>query len=148
MARPTKAAAVTVGHFAQEEIRSRTEAENNLRGSADELVPPDYLTEEQAAIFNYIVSNLEASGILGNLDLYVLTECSICIDRMQDIERGMNKNGMSANLVRLKDSYTKAFFRYCNELSLSPQSRAKMANAAVQAEQKNPLEELLSEEDD
>lgn len=132
----------------KDEAAGRLDAENRLKGSSDQLVPPDYLTEEQAAIFNYIVSNLEASGILGNLDLYVLTECSICIDRMQDIERGMNRNGLSANLVRLKDSYTKAFFRYCNELSLSPQSRAKLANINAQADSGNPLEELLSEEDD
>ena len=148
MARPTKSAAVVTGVYAQETLKNRLEGEHKLKGEADQLVPPDYLTEEQAAIFNYIVSNLEASGILGNLDLYVLTECSICIDRMQDIERGMNRNGLSANLVRLKDSYTKAFFRYCNELSLSPQSRAKLANINAQSDSGNPLEELLSEEDD
>ena len=132
----------------KDEAARRLDAENKLKGSCNQLIPPDYLTEEQAAIFNYIVNNLEASGILGNLDIYVLTECSICIDRMQDIEQGMNRNGLSANLLRMKESYTKAFFRYCNELSLSPQARAKLANVTVQGEQKNPLEEFLSEEDD
>ena len=37
---------------------------------------------------------------------------------------------------------------YCNELSLSPQSRAKLANINAQAETVSPLDELLSEEDD
>ena len=149
MGRPAKATAVTAKHFTHEELNTRTEAENKLRGSVEELAPPDYLSENQREIFQYIVDGLRAAGILGGLDVYVLTECSICIDRMQTIEREINEaNRIDPALVRMKESYTKAFFRYCNELSLSPQSRAKMANAAVQAEQKNPLEELLSEEDD
>lgn len=149
MARPTKSAAVVSGVYAQDTLRNRLEEEAKLKGSSDALVPPDYLSENQREIFQYIVDGLRAAGILGGLDVYVLTECSICIDRMQTIEREINEaNRIDPALVRMKDSYTKAFFRYCNELSLSPQSRAKMANAAVQAEQKNPLEELLSEEDD
>lgn len=132
----------------KDEAAGRLDAETRLKGSSDRLVPPEYLTSEQQEIFLYIVENLEASGILGNLDIYVLAECSICIDRMQNIEESMNRNGLSANLVRMKDSYTKAFFRYCNELSLSPQSRAKLANINAQADTVSPLDELLSEEDD
>ena len=51
-------------------------------------------------------------------------------------------------LVRTKDSYTKAFFRYCNELSLSPQSRAKLANINLQASnEENPLIKALMDDE-
>lgn len=149
MARPTKSAAVTVGHFTSGELNARLEGEEVLRGSADKLRPPSYLTREQKKIFRFIVDNLKESGILGNLDVYVLTECSICIDRMQTIEKRLNESGtLDPMLIAVKEKYTKVFFRCCNELSLSPQSRAKLANIGVQAEQKNPLEAILAEEDD
>jgi phage terminase small subunit len=44
-----------------------------------------------------------------------------------------------------KDKYTKDFFRCCNELSLSPQARAKLSISNVNAmkESKNPLLDAL-----
>ena len=45
-----------------------------------------------------------------------------------------------------KSEYTKDFFRCCNELSLSPQSRAKLGNINLQAEQEkqDPLLQVLA----
>ncbi len=129
---------------------ARLSSEEKLKGSGEDLAPPEYLTPSQQSIFEYIVTNLEASGILGNLDVYVLAECSICIDRMQEIEKTMNEaNTLIPSLVRLKETYTKAFFRHCNELSLSPQSRAKLANinAQVAAADENPLLKVLSDDE-
>ncbi|MBP5431563.1 P27 family phage terminase small subunit [Ruminococcus sp.] len=149
MARPTKSAAMTTGTYRKDVLESRQNKEELLKGTSSDIKPPEYLTESQRSIFQYIVTNLEASGILGNLDVYVLAECSICIDRMQEIERSINEKGLSGPLVRLKDSYTKAFFRYCNELSLSPQSRAKLANINAQAAvaDENPLLKALSDDE-
>lgn len=148
MARPTKAAATTVGHFTAEELKTRTENEEKLKGNSDKLKPPSYLTPPQKKIFRYILVNLEASGILGNLDIYVLTECSICIDRMQTIEKKINESELlDPALVAVKEKYTKVFFRYCNELSLSPQSRAKLANINTQAKEENPLIKALMSDD-
>lgn len=149
MARPTKSAAVTVGHFTSGELNSRLEGEEKLRGAADRLRPPSYLTREQKKIFRFIADNLKESGILGNLDVYVLTECCISIDRMQKIEQRINENAeIDPTLVTVKEKYVKIFFRCCNELSLSPQSRAKLANMGAKSEQRNPLEAILAEEDD
>ena len=103
----------------------------------------------QRKIFKFIVSNLESSGILGNLDIYVLAECSVCVDRMQNIESQISANPdllADSGLMSAKDKYTKAFFRYCNELCLSPQSRAKIAGISANKED-NPLAELLRDED-
>ncbi|WP_242978567.1 P27 family phage terminase small subunit [Ruminococcus flavefaciens] len=132
-----------------DEAALRLSNENKLKGDAAQLRPPKYMTTAQKKIFRYIVKNLEAAEILGNLDVYVLSECSICIDRMQEIERTINEAGsIIPSLVRLKETYTKAFFRYCNELSLSPQSRAKLANINLQASnEENPLIKALMDDE-
>ena len=147
MARPAMSANVTAKHLTNEEKNSRLEMETKLKGSSDKLKPSAHLTVSQRKIFKFIVSNLEQSGILSNLDNYVLSECSICIDRMQYIEKQVNDNPellTDTSIMSTKDRYTKAFFRYCNELCLSPQARAKIANINLQKEE-NPLMELLND---
>lgn len=148
MARPAMSANVTAKHLTNSEKSIRTETENKLKGGSDKLKPSGHLTSSQKKIFKFIVSNLKSSGILGNLDNYVLDECSICIDRMQYIEKQVNDNPellVDSALMATKDRYTKAFFRYCNELCLSPQARAKIANINLQGKDENPLMELLND---
>lgn len=150
MARPSKSAAVMVKNLTKEEKQARLEGEQRLKGNADNISPPRYLNKKQKSIFRYIVKNLEASGILGNLDIYVLTTCCIAIDRLQEIETLINEDFSKLydkDLLSAKDKYTKDLYRCCNELSLSPQSRAKLANINVQAkeEEQDPLLGLLRE---
>lgn len=49
-------------------------------------------------------------------------------------------------VLAAKDKYTKDFFRCCNELSLSPQSRAKLGNINLQVkqQQEDPLLKVLA----
>ena len=49
------------------------------------------------------------------------------------------------DVMAAKDKYTKDFFRCCNELCLSPQSRAKiaLANANAAKDAADPLMEVL-----
>lgn len=149
MARPAMSAKVTAKHLTASEKNAKIEIEDMLKGSSDELSPPEYLSGTQRNIFNYIVGNLTESGILSNLDVYVLAECSIAIDRMQYIEKQVNENPdllENPTLMATKDKYTKNFQRYCNELSLSPQSRAKIANLNLCADNQNPLIDLLNDD--
>lgn len=150
MARPTKSVELMSKHLTQEEITSRKENEKNLRGNCDKLKPPSYLTPSQKKIFRNILENLEASGILGNLDIYVLTNCSIAIDRIQMMEQEINGNSDLLNckiFMSSKDKYSKDFFRYCNELCLSPQSRAKLANINIKSNEVDPLMDILNDGD-
>ena len=139
-----------VKNITKEEKKDRLEGEQRLKGNEDNISPPGYLNKKQKSIFRYIVKNLEASGILGNLDIYVLTTCCIAIDRLQEIETLINEDFSKLYdkaLLSAKDKYTKDLYRCCNELSLSPQSRAKLANIDVQAkeEEQDPLLGLLRE---
>lgn len=119
------------GQLSQEVKKRRMEAEEKLRGLDDKLIPPSYLTDKQIEIFHYIVEELKASKLLGNLDIFILVTCVIAIDRVQQIERQINEDSnflLNKQLLVSKDKYTRDFFRCLNELSLSPQSRAKLGN--------------------
>lgn len=149
MARPCKSAKVlTECSQTKEEMNERIKQEERLKGKG-ELRPPDYLNERQLQLFWFIVNNLEEAGLLGALDTFILTTCVIAIDRLEFIEKRINdKPSLMHNkeCMKIKDTYTKDFLRCCNELSLSPQSRAKLANINMIAQQnaEDPLLQLLN----
>lgn len=148
MARPTKSIDTTSGHFTKDEITNRQQAESRLKGKADKVKPSEYLSDSQKEIFNYIVDELKASGILSNLDVFILDTCSIAIDRLQYMEGLINDQPemlFDKGLMASKDKYTKDLYRTSNELSLSPQSRAKLGNINVKTSEieQDPLLQAL-----
>ena len=81
-------------------------------------------------------------------DVWILAQGAITIDRLQKIEKDANTDDeliYTKSFITAKNSYVQAFFRFCNEMCLSPQSRAKLANVATTKESKKPLENLISE---
>lgn len=151
MARPAKSVAVNSKNFTHEEREKRTENEERIKGNSNRIKPLQYLDAAQKKIFRYIVKELESSGILSNLDIYVLSQCSIAIDRIQYIENHVNNHKCAlenSKLMSTKKKYTDEFFRCCNELCLSPQSRAKLANINTQTKEEDPLLKALMADDD
>lgn len=149
MARPCKSASMlTICSQTKEEIRVREAQEKQLKGDGNKVIPPGFLNKEQRRIFRSIVKELEPSGILGNLDVYILTQCAVAIDRLQTMEQMINEDPellTNSCFMASKDKYSKDLYRCCNELSLSPQSRAKMANINLQTkqQQEDPLLQVL-----
>lgn len=151
MARPCKSANVISKNLTKAEMNIRSENEKKLKGNSDRIVPPDYLNDNQEKLFYYIKSELEASEILGNLDVYILTKCVIAIDRLQYIEKIINKSPnavLNSQLMSSKDKYDKDFYRCCSELSLSPQARAKISNINkdMQKKKEDPVIKALEGE--
>ena len=146
MARPTKSAAV-LSQYSQtkDEIRQRVEGEEKLKGG-DAPPPPERLKEKQKEIYLRIVECLRESGMLCLNDEWILSKTAIAIERLETIERLINENEENLKdreLLAAQKIYTGDFYRGCNELCLSPQSRAKMANADVGKEEFEPLKGLL-----
>ena len=140
----------TAKHLSKAEIDVKGGTEERLRGSADKLKPPPHLTSAQKKIFKFIVAEMKASGVLGNLDVYVLAEFAVSWDRMRAIDKMINEDFTQiANqaLISARRECVKSFCRCCNELGLSPQSRAKFGNLNLQAEKENPLMKLLAEDE-
>ena len=161
MSRPAKAIDTNSQKMSKEERKQREETEKKLRGDNDKIKPFKYLNKRQKAIFKDILKNLN-KDILSNLDVYLLNQTAITIERLESIEKEINnaskvtdENGkeqdkldvkLIINLKSARDMYSKDFFRCCNELSLSPQARAKLSISAPQ-QKKKTLMDILSEED-
>ncbi len=148
MGRPSKNVAVNSKRLTENEINIRQNAENMLKGESQSIEPSARLNSNQKKIFKYIVAELEASKILGNLDSYLLETASIAIDRLQSIEKIINKDFeriCDKELMQARNAYTKDFFKCCQELSLSPQSRAKFGILALNQAQEDadPLLKII-----
>lgn len=153
MGRPAKSLATVSGAMTKAESEERQKAEKKLKGRDDKVRPPKYLSNDQKKIFRYIVNESKEAGILGNLDVYVLTMAAVSIDRITEIENKINGDPellLDGKLMAAKEKYSKDFFRCCNELSLSPQARAKISIANVKAikENRNPILDALEDDED
>lgn len=149
MARPAKVVNVHAGHDTKNDVSIRTKIENDFKGDA-EVVPPIFLTEKQKEIFKRIADVLQ--DYVGELDTYVISEAAITIDRLQEIDEYINLNTdalLDKDIITVRKAYTTEFFRYCNELCLSPQARAKIGSLATARKEKetDPLLKILGAED-
>ena len=151
MARPAKSTKTMSKNLTSDERNIRMSVEETIKGKGDRIDPPEYLNKQQRKIFRYIVKELSEADILGNLDVYILGAAAVSIDRIQVIEQQINQQPellSNATFMSSKEKYSRDFYRCCNELCLSPQSRAKLAGLQVQKEKgENPLLKALREDD-
>lgn len=161
MARPAKSIDTNSQKMSKEEREARKKTEKELRGSNDKIKPFKYLNKRQKAIFKDILKNLN-KDILSNLDVYLLNQTAITIERLESLEKEINsaskitdENGkkkdkldvkLISSLKSVRDMYSKDFFRCCNELSLSPQARAKIS-INVSTPEKKTLMDILNEDE-
>ncbi len=148
MARPAKAINVQSKHNTKAETEKRKIVEDKLRGKSDKLIPPESFTKNQKQIFNFIYKELEASNILSNLDIFVLTNTAITIDRIQQYDKAIAEDSerLYDNVtINNRDRSVREFLRYCTELCLSPQARAKIGSLALskEKEQADPVLSLI-----
>ncbi len=162
MSRPAKAIETNSMKMSKEQRKAREENEKVLRGKNNELKPFKYLNKRQKIIFKDILNNLN-KDILSNLDSYLLNQTAITIERLESIEKEINKANKIVNsdgkeidsldvskiaaLKSVREMYSKDFFRCCNELSLSPQARAKISLNMIPAPKKTLLSVLNGEDD-
>lgn len=151
MAKAFKSATLCSTRMSKEERQARLEQENRLRGNDDNIVPPAHLSDNQVEIFYHIVDTMKASGVLSNLDVYILATCSIAIDRLNTIEQMINEDTtllFDKQLLSTKAKYSQEFFKSCTELSLSPSARARLGsiNAKAQQDEIDPLLKILNGE--
>lgn len=149
MARPTKSVkALSQYSQTKEEIALREAAEEKLKAEG-EIVAPGWLNKRQKEIFTEIVSWLKDTEMLAVNDIYILTKTAVAIERIETIEKEINdkgfEDGISSEGLSLLKQYTSDFYRGCNELCLSPQSRAKLANAVSVKEKQKPLEAIIEQ---
>ncbi len=153
MARPAKAAVIKNHDATKAAMETKKQTEKKLKGKTNRLKAPEYLTESQTEVYNFIIKELKSAEILGNIDLIILTQTAVVVDSMNTLIKIMNEDpekAIEAKYVNAFQKYSTMFMRYCNELCLSPQSRAKMSiahvNAIEEAKKKNPILEMLDDD--
>lgn len=108
-----------------------------LKGSQQLPKPSADLTKNQKKIFKFIVDELEVAEILCKLDVFVLERISCCIDIIKQCEKEISENGVideNGNVspaFKVRKDEMANFIKLANELSLSPQARAKIANISI-----------------
>lgn len=152
MARPAKPIELQTRHNTKEEIDRRKKAQDRMKGKAVNVKPPYALSKGQKKIFGKIKGIYEKCDVLGELDSYILAETAVVIDRLQQIEQMINDAPellKDKDLMSIRKGYTQDYYRACNELGLSPQSRAKLSglSAAKDKEENDPILMLFKEEE-
>lgn len=149
MGRPCKAMVTKSGAMSKEQAQKRIAAEKAISGGKDKILKASpWLTKDQKKIRKQLCQELEK--VLTNVDCYILEQCAVAIDRLQKIEQAINEKPekvLEKSLLAAKKEYTSTFFRCCSELSMSPQSRAKIANAMTEKQVENPLLKLLNDDE-
>ena len=149
MARPAKLVETQTRHNTKADIEKRKRTQDNLKGDISNIKPPYPLSKEQKKIFNKIKNMFAKTELIGELDCYVLAEGAVVIDRLQQLEQMINGDPgllIDKDVMSIRKGYTQDFFRICNELSLSPQARAKVGSIAAtkDKEENDPLLKLLN----
>ena len=114
--------------------------QNSLKGDNACIVPPYKLSDSQLNIFNKIRDVYDKADLISELDIYTLAECAVVIDRLQVLEMMINDNPdllTDKDIMSIRKGYTQDYYRLCNELGLSPQSRAKLGSLSLQKDKQN-----------
>lgn len=146
MPRPAKPVELQTCHNTKSDIQKRKSVQNSLKGENACIVPPYRLSDSQLNIFNKIRDVYDKVDLIGELDIYTLAECAVVIDRLQVLEMMINDNPdllTDKDIMAIRKGYTQDYYRLCNELGLSPQSRAKLGSLSLQKD-KQSKDKLLT----
>lgn len=146
--RPAKAASVSSGKVSKETRAKRAKVEAALKGGTNRLVAPEWMNGRQKEVFQFVIEEMAAGQVLGNVDIFVLTRFAVATERLDTLEAGINlcaDRMLDKKLMAAKAKYTEDFKLGLRELCLSPQSRAKLSNmtANLKKEEEDPLLKLL-----
>lgn len=145
---PTTTALTTKMHLTKEERAVKYEVEDTIKGKVISARPPNRLNPGQKKVYKWLYNNLSPTQLLSQLDVESLCNASIVIERLQVIDAEINKdpnNIYDKALLQARNTYFTQYIRVCQELCLSPASRAKMGSLALNEhkKKKDPLLKAL-----
>lgn len=164
MARQRKPASLKKGKSeTKEQLQRRQEIEEQLLGGTDKISQvPEHLNELAKVYYQFLVSELEISGLLSNLDIPVLEQTADTLSKIRECDENLNDEGlvitridryghentMENPYVKVKMAYLNQFKHLANQLGLSPASRAALAAKKVEEkeEKEDPLLKVLKGE--
>lgn len=148
MGRSAKPPQAATGKIGKEEKAQRLAIESAVRGADDKLDAPEWLSDEEKEVYNFVLNELKDIRILSNVDYYTLERFASAVVHLRHIEANVRKNGIGVldkQTLSIKTSYLKDFDSGVKELALSPQARAKIGTLTIAAakEKTDPVVNLL-----
>lgn len=143
----------------KDKLNKRIEMEESLRGGDDKVYkPPKHLNKNTKKVYKAIVEELKQSGILTNVDSYILEttadaivrmrNCTILIDTYGELIDRTDKRTKQVELMKnpaitaYKD-YQQIFLQGCRELGMSPSQRAKIGQLNIEKAEEDGLNDLI-----
>lgn len=161
MARARKPASLKAGKSeTKKQLAVREEIERQLLGNTDKVKQiPEHLDELGKIYYQYLVDELEISGILSNLDIPILEQTAHCLSKIRECDENLDKDGLVVTkidryghenqvknpYVDIKMAYLNQFRALANQLGLSPSSRASLAGKQMEKkiEEEDPVLKIL-----
>lgn len=161
MARQRKPASLKAGKSeTKEQLSVREGIEKQLLGGTDKIaVVPEHLPKLGKIYYQFLVSELEISGLLSNLDIPLLEQTADTLAKIRECDDNLNLMGLVISgtdryghefqkenpYVRIKMGYLNQFRNLANQLGLSPSSRASLAGKKIEAKEveEDPLLKIL-----
>lgn len=146
MPKKAKPTAINKKHLTKAEKEAREQAENIITADLPPEPPPD-LSDERKNIYRFIYNALNDSGLIKGLDIETILQACITIDRLHEIDRLIDTEGINKNLLSLKDTLFKQYLKIADLLCMSPSARAKLGTLTTRQQEQDPLIELLNDMD-
>lgn len=151
MARAKSTAANKKGHTeSKAQLKRRQEMEEALMGNDDKItLIPKYLSKEEKIFYKFLIDELADSGVVSNADQPLLEQVATVLSVLRQADDEIRKNGILISsydkygnekivqnpaLLIKKDMLTK-YTSLCNQLPLSPSSRASLAAKKIEAKE-------------
>lgn len=144
-------------NYNKTQLRKMQVKEEELKGYSEKVSDvPDYLSDLGKSYYTFMVSELEISGILSNLDIPILAETAETLAIIQNCDADIIKEGMfiyddrgnkkknPAVDVRIKS--LDQFKQLAIQLGMTPSSRASLAvqNLEKAEKEQDPLSQILN----
>lgn len=143
----------------KDKLNKRIEMEDALKGGDDKVYkPPKHLNKATKKVYKAIVEELKESGILTNVDSYIIEttadaivrmrNCTVMIDRYGELVDRTDKRTKQVELMKnpaitaYKD-YQQIFLQGCRELGMSPSQRSKIGQLNIEKIEEDGLNEIL-----
>lgn len=148
--RPPKMTDLVEGkHLTKEQVAARQSVEQLFGGEfSGKLKPSNHLNASQKKIFKFILEHIKHVGFLGDVDVIMLENTCIAIDRLQQIEKILNEDFdriRDRELMAAKSKYQADLQKGVDLFGLAPASRAKFGAVVANNKEKeqDPLLKIL-----
>lgn len=134
-----KPIALQTKHSGKEEIQKRIEAEEKLKGNTTiEITPPSNLSTNGKKIYKNIIQILP-DGFLNGGDIYVVNIIAEALDKLQECQKEIKKNGLfiegnENKAVATYKKYVDIFNTFSTKIGLSPRDRASLSILNINSE--------------